>query len=266
MLELGIALLHSGAMFRNVAELDEAVAVLKAAEKHPDGSADRSLVLTSLGNARLERLLRSAGRSQAELDTVIADHMEAMHRRVPGSQNALVAEGDYGLALFRAYELSRNREYLDSSVGPVRRAAEQTPAGHARKAERLSNLVSVLVTLFEWDGGPAMLDEAIRTGREAVATANPRHAQHAPCLFGLASGLFRRGELHGTLLDFDEAAVLSGQVVEATPPGHTYRAMHLIPGTRRRCAIRLPPRSWRRQPPTLRGPQACSVMTIRTGQ
>jgi hypothetical protein len=187
MLELGIALLHSGAMFRNVAELDEAVAVLKAAEKHPDGSADRSLVLTSLGNARLERLLRSAGRSQAELDTVIADHMEAMHGRVPGSQNALVTEGDYGLALFRAYELSRNREYLDLSVGPVRRAAEQTPAGHA----------------------------------------NPRHARYASCLFGLASWLFRRGELHGTLLDFDEAAVLSGQVVEATPPGHTYRAMRL---------------------------------------
>ena len=70
MLELGITLLHSGAMFRNVAELDEAVTVLEAAEKHPDGSADRSLVLTSLGNARLERLLRSAGRSQAELDAV----------------------------------------------------------------------------------------------------------------------------------------------------------------------------------------------------
>ena len=60
MLELGISLLHSGAMFRNLAELDEAAAVLEAAERHPDGSADRSLVLASLGNARLERLLRSS--------------------------------------------------------------------------------------------------------------------------------------------------------------------------------------------------------------
>jgi hypothetical protein len=227
MLELGITLLHSGTMFRNIAQLDEAVTVLEAAEKHPDGSADRSLVLTSLGNARLERLLRSAGRSQAELDTVIADHMEAMHECVPGSQNALVIESDYGSALFRAYELTRNRDYLDSSVGPIRHAAEQTPAGHSRKSERLSNLVSVLGALFECDGGPATLDEAIRTGREAVAAASPHHAQYATCLFGLAYGLFRRGELRGTLLDFDEAAVLSGQVVEATPPGHTYRAMRL---------------------------------------
>jgi hypothetical protein len=51
MLELGISLLYSGAMFCNIAELDEAVAVLEAAEKYPDGSADRSLVLTSLGRS-----------------------------------------------------------------------------------------------------------------------------------------------------------------------------------------------------------------------
>lgn len=102
MLELGITLLHSGAMFRNVAELDEAVAVLEAAAKHPDGSADRSLALTSLGNARLERLLGSAARSRTELDLVVADHMEAMYERPPG-ENSLVVESDYGSALFRAY-------------------------------------------------------------------------------------------------------------------------------------------------------------------
>jgi tetratricopeptide (TPR) repeat protein len=227
MLELGISLLHSGAMFRNIAELDEAVAVLEAAEKYPDGSADRSMVLTSLGNARLERLLRSAGRSRAELDIVVADHMEAMHERLPGGESSLVIESDYGSALFRAYELTTNREYLDASLGPARRAAEQTPAGHPRKSERLNNLVSVLLALFERDGDPATLDEAIRTGREAVAAAIRGHAQYSTCLFGLAYGLFRRGELRGTLLDFDEAAVLSGQVAEATPTGHTYRAMRL---------------------------------------
>jgi hypothetical protein len=121
MLELGVTLLYSGAMFRNVAELDEAVAVLEAAEKHPDGSADRSLVLSSLGNARLERLLRSAGCSWAGLDVVVADHLEAMHECAPGSANVLDIESDCGSAFFRVYELTRDREYLDLSVGPVRR-------------------------------------------------------------------------------------------------------------------------------------------------
>jgi hypothetical protein len=49
MLQLGITLPHCGAVFRNVAELNEAVAVLDAAGKHPDGSADRYLVLASPG-------------------------------------------------------------------------------------------------------------------------------------------------------------------------------------------------------------------------
>lgn len=236
-LELGMSLLLSGAMFRDIAELDEAVAVLEAAEKHPDGSADRSLVLSSLGNARLERLLRTAGRSRAELDIAIADHMEAMHECRPGNQNALVMESDYGSALFRAYELTRKRDYLDWSVGPVRRGAEQTPAGHYRKSERLNTLVSVLLALFEWDSDPATLDEAIRTGREAIGIASPGHTQHATCLFGLAYGLFRRGELRGTMLDFDEAAVLSGQALAATPPGHTYRAMRLSLHTQVLCHL-----------------------------
>lgn len=237
MLELGMSLFRSGAMFRNVIELDEAVAVLEAAEKYPDGSADRSLVLSSLGNARLERFLRSADRSRAELDVIVADHMEAMHECAPGSANALDIESDCGSALFRIYELTTNREDLDASIGPVRRAARQTPPGHARKPERLSRLVSVLLALFERDGSPATLDEIIQTGREAVATASPQHALHASCLFGLACGLFRRGELRGTLLDFDEAAVLSGQVVEATPPGHTYRPMRLALHTQALCYL-----------------------------
>ncbi len=227
MLELGLTLLHSGAMFRDLTELSGAVAVLEAAEKYPDGSADPAAVLSALGNARLELLLRSAGRGRAELDAAVADHADAMRQRSPGVESSLAIESDYGSALFRAYEVTRNRGYLDAALGPVRRAAECTPAGHSRKSERLNSLVSVLLTLFERDGDPATLDEAIRTGREAVAAARPGHAQHATCLYGLAYGLFRRGELRGTLLDFDEAAVLSGQVAGVTPPGHTYRAMRL---------------------------------------
>ena len=108
---------------------------------------------------------------------------------------------------------------------------------HSRKSERLNSLVSVLLTLFERDGDPATLDEAIRTGREAVAAARPDHAQHATRLYGLAYGLFRRGELRGTMLDFDEAAVLSGQAAGVTPPGHTYRAMRLALHAQALCSL-----------------------------
>jgi hypothetical protein len=78
------------------------------------------LVLTSLGNARLDRLLRSAGRSHPELDIIVADHMEAMHERLPGGENSLVIASENGSALFRAYELTTNREYL-GNCAPSRR-------------------------------------------------------------------------------------------------------------------------------------------------
>src|SRR5260370_3216274 len=115
--------------------------------------------------------------------------------------------------------------------------AAQTPAGHPRKPERRNCLVSVLLPLLGRDAAPPTLEEASGRSREAIATANPRHAQYATCLFGLAYGLFRRGELHGTLMNLDEAAVLAGQVVEATPPGPTYRPMRLTPHAQALCYL-----------------------------
>ena len=120
MLELGITLLHSGAMFRNVAELDEAVAVLESAEKYPDGSADRSLVLTSLGNARLERLLRSAGRSRAEMGWSAPAKVQAGYagRGEPGP----TCRSNFPLASFRSPSVnwtSEGAQAAPSSPRPI---------------------------------------------------------------------------------------------------------------------------------------------------
>ena len=227
MVDLGITLLHSGAMFRRVEDLDEAVAVLDAVKKNSDGSADRALALSVLGNARLERFLRTTRRGQDELTAALADHHEAMDELSPGNLNALTLESDFASALMRAYEQTSDRSCLDASVEGMRRTAGLTPAGHYNRAERLNNLVSALLTQTEGNGDPAALDEAIRNGRDAVAATNPQHILRANCLFGLAYGLFRRGELRGTLLDLDEAAALADEAVQATPRGHTYLPMRL---------------------------------------
>jgi tetratricopeptide (TPR) repeat protein len=227
MADLGITLLHSGAMFRSLADLDEAVAVLQAVKKSPDGSADRAAVLSALGNARLERFLRDAKRNQGELAIALADHQEAVDELSPGNINALTLESDFASALMRVHEKTGDRRALDMSVDTLRRVVDLTPKGSVRRAELLNNLVSVLLKQYESYGDPAILDEAIWTGRDAVAATKPGHIQLASCLDGLAKGLFRRGELRGTLLDLDEAAVLSGQAVRATSPGHSYLPMRL---------------------------------------
>lgn len=84
-----------------------------------------------------------------------------------------------------------------------------------------------LLALYESTGDAGTLDEAISKARTAVAAADFDHMHRTRCLYVLAYGLFRRGELRRTLLDFDEAAVLAGQVVEATPEDHEYRATRL---------------------------------------
>ena len=49
--DLGVHLRHSGTMFRNLADLGEAVAVLESVKKRPDPSAGRAAVLSAIGSA-----------------------------------------------------------------------------------------------------------------------------------------------------------------------------------------------------------------------
>lgn len=227
MFDLGVTLLHSGSMSDNLTDLSEAVAVLESVRKRPDPSTSRAAVLSALGNARLERFLRVTRRPRAELDTALEEHKEAMKALEPDDPEGLTYLSDFGAALMRAYERTRDRRSLDASVEAQRSAAAQTPERHIRKAERLNNLAFALLTLHEDNGDSGTLDDAISTSRGAVAAAYLGHAHRASCLYGLAYGLFRRGELRRTLFDFDEAAVLAGEAVKATPDDYTYQATRL---------------------------------------
>jgi hypothetical protein len=151
----------------------------------------------------------------------------AMRLTESTDSNTLTVMSDFGVALFRGYEKTRNKVLLDASLATMRRVSEATPPGDLNKAGRLNNLVFALVALHESNGDAQTLDEAISTSRAAVAAADAACPIRASCLYGLAYGLFRRGELRRTLLDFDEAAVLAGQVVEATTEDNEYLATRL---------------------------------------
>ena len=207
MFDLGVTLLHSGIMFGDLGDLSSAIAVLESVKKRPDPSVDRAAVLSALGNARLSRYLSVTRGKQAELDAALEEHRQAMEAAEPQGPNALTIMSDFGAALMRGYEETRDGTLLEASIAALRRASSATPPGHARKPERLNQLVSALLALHERTGDPGTLDEAISISRTAVAAADPAHAIRASSLYGLASGLFRRGELRRTLLDFDEAAI-----------------------------------------------------------
>ena len=118
-----------------------------------------------------------------------------------------------------------DQQLLTASVDAQRAAADATPPGHCRKAERLSGLAFALVALNAQTRDAATLDDAIRTARAAVAVATPGHAHWLSCLYGLAYGLFRRGEMRQILVDFDEAATLARNVADATHEGDDRWAM-----------------------------------------
>lgn len=227
MLNLGVTLLHSSAMADSPRDVDEAVAVLSALKRRPDGSVDRAAVLSSLGNARLNRFLHVRGHDPAELEAALREHAAAVDAVLPGDPQAATFLSDYGIALMRAYEHTKTRDLIEASVARLREAVTATPAQHFRKAERLSNLASALLTLFERTGEPETLDDAIATFRSATGSSDPEHAHYTVCLVGLANALFRRGELRGMMFDFDEAARLTAKVVRDTPQGHANRPSRL---------------------------------------
>jgi tetratricopeptide (TPR) repeat protein len=218
--DLAMALLHKGTMFDKPGDLYEAVNLLEAAKRRPDDSVPRAAVLSGLGDARLARIQYvSRQDKQKELDAALEAHRlatDAVRGMEPGDPIVAACMTDAATALMRAYVETGDQRPLATSVDACRAAADVTPPGHYRKAERLSNLASTLVALHEVTADAEILDEAIRTSRTAVAAANPSHANRLSCLFTLAYGLFRRGELRQMLVDFDEAAVLARNVAEAT--------------------------------------------------
>jgi CHAT domain len=227
--DLGMALLHSGTTFDRPGDLDEAVNVLEAAKRRPDDSVYRAAVLSGLGDARLARIQQVSRRDrQKELDAGLKAHRlaaEAAQAMEPGNPVIMACMADAATALMRAFEETGNQQLLTASVDAQRAAADATPPGHYRKAERLSGLAFALVALNEQTGDAATLDDAIRTARAAVATAAPGHAHRLSCLYGLAYGLFRRGEMRQILVDFDEGATLARNVADATLEGDDRWAM-----------------------------------------
>ena len=242
--DLGMALLHSGTTFDRPGDLYEAVDVLEAANRRPDDSVHRAAVLSGLGDARLSRIQQVSMRDrQKELDAGLKAHRlaaEAAEGMEPGDPVIMACMADAATALMRAYEETGDLQLLTASVDAQRAAADATPPGHYRKAERLSNLASALVALNEETADSATLDDAIRTARAAVAAATPGHANRLSCLYTLAYGLFRRGEMRQMLVDFYEAAALARNVADATDEDDERWAMRQAFKAQARCYLPSP--------------------------
>ncbi|GAA0248823.1 hypothetical protein GCM10010492_55950 [Saccharothrix mutabilis subsp. mutabilis] len=128
---------------------------------------------------------------------------------------------DEAIGLLSSYPLTGRRDLVEQAVALFR----EVVAGR-RRAGDLNNLVAALGMLSEHDGDPEVLREAVRAGREAVASAggDRARARYLDNLGGVLRGLFARtGEPH--LLD--EAVRAGRDAVALTPTGDRQRVAFL---------------------------------------
>jgi tetratricopeptide (TPR) repeat protein len=103
---------------------------------------------------------------------------------------------------------------LDAAIDALRSETAASPDKVVRAAS-LSNLSNALRSRFDKTGAAADLDEAIDTGRQAIATAPLGDQWLPPMMVSLSSILVARSERRVSMADLDEAIDLARRAVEA---------------------------------------------------
>ncbi|MFF4520072.1 CHAT domain-containing protein [Streptomyces bluensis] len=159
--------------------------------------------------------------------------LEAVRRRLPpGSAELALCLSELGLTyMTRAIRLWHTgaadpSEALDRAAAVLREAADLRVLAGAQALPVLFNLGRVLGLLYERRGDAALLDEAVRCLEEAVAIpAEAGGPESAKALSALGMALRQRAEHLDSVPDLHRAVDLTGQAVEALPPGHPERAL-----------------------------------------
>jgi tetratricopeptide (TPR) repeat protein len=144
-----------------------------------------------------------------ELATRAADLAEAL----PHAGEALSLAGDADQDLWR---FGRKDGELHRAVSLSRRALAHTPSGLPRMGWRRSRLASRLITLSNWEGTLAPLNEALELLHGAAElTADPE--DRAAVYHDLSRGSTRRWQITRRPADLDAAVTAARQAVRSMP-------------------------------------------------
>ncbi|MFF5003426.1 CHAT domain-containing protein [Streptomyces phaeochromogenes] len=161
--------------------------------------------------------------------------LEAARRRLPvGSEELARCLSELGLTYmtravrFRHAGRSDPSGALDRAVAVLREAADLRVLEGAQALPVLFNLGRALGLLYERAGDAALMDEAVRRLEEAVKIGSEFGApESAKALSALGMALRERGDHLDSVPDLHRAVELTGQAVDAVPPGHPERALWL---------------------------------------
>jgi tetratricopeptide (TPR) repeat protein len=212
----------------DIAALDEAIEIFRqAVAGTPPLHANRFRYLHSLASA-LMRLAERTGDLSGTDEAIwlwqdVVDGTPDEHPNKPGRLSAL-ATASY----LRFLRDPADTRPLKAGIGLLRRALGLIPPGHTQQAMLMTNLGTLLLSLFEQTGERDTLDEAIRLSRQAVAAAPPGHSNRGQYLSNLGVALVHQAQISDDNRDAGQAVTVLGQALEAICPDDPGRAQTLL--------------------------------------
>jgi tetratricopeptide (TPR) repeat protein len=175
----------------SIAALDESIEIARAVveatpAEHPDAPLHQGHLVRMM-HAQFE----VSGRVDL-LDQAIAISRHSVAATPATHVNRAMFLGNLATALQTRAEHTDDLDQLREAIDLIRLAA-RSAAGGSHEASMLSNLVTALRQCFARTGDEGALDQAIATGRVAVAAAPPDHPARAVCEVNLAGALDDRG-------------------------------------------------------------------------
>ena len=234
MIGLADALTRLGEHSANAGPLSEAIHLLeRLVAVSADEDADRIYVLNSLCVALKFRA--ELNRLQADVTAAIEygqDAVELASRDARGRKTLAVCLLNLGTALRFRYSLTGDVSDLREAINRLRASVDVTPTNDPGLAMRLSNLGYALTDRHRRFGAATDLDEAIEITQQAVDHATPGSLDYARYLGNLCGDLVNRSHRHADRdskeSDLRRARETGRAAVDATPPGHPLRGLHLV--------------------------------------
>jgi hypothetical protein len=229
-----IDMLDAAAATADVAEKEQAIFLLFSAFLAARHDADRARHLSVLGTAWLDRYWIT-GRT-ADVDNSVTAHRRAVAEDTPDPADHAGHHANLSAALLTRYERTGRIPDLNEAVTAARTAAQiastasprdQAPAIRRARQTSQSGLATALLRRYLYGRDQADLDEAIVSGREAVAAAVAGDRARPGLQANLANLLLERFTRLWRPADLTEAAALAQVAADAAARQDPARAVAL---------------------------------------
>jgi tetratricopeptide (TPR) repeat protein len=186
-------------------ELNRGINLLTRAARLMDDKEARITILDEL--ARALRIRYEATDELASLDRLISTNQQILALSTPGTIEHAAHVGNLGNALQIRFDQNKNPSDIDSAVSLLREAAATTDNEAPQWLSALANALHrrSKATISDSKAADSDLEEAIRTGRDAVTETPPDAPELSRRMANLAGFYKSRYDKHGVPEDLDLA-------------------------------------------------------------